>query len=146
MLGPGGRCWNLFILIPLTGGSERSDVIASLELTGGSWSGVLGLIVTGWLVGGFAEELFFRGYLIPTLQNLLGGGKWAAGLAALISILWFSLSHRYQGWMGVADAAISGLLFTTLFLWRGRLTAPIIAHGLFDMLVAASLFALYRTG
>jgi hypothetical protein len=31
-----------------------------------------------------------------------------------------------------------------LFLRRGRLTAPIIAHGLFDMLAVIGLFVLYR--
>lgn len=100
--GAGWGLLQLFALIPLTGGSQRSDVIASLELTGGSWSGALGLIVTGWLVGGFAEELFFRGYLILAVKNLLGDGKWATVLAVLASILGFAYAHRYQGWVGVA--------------------------------------------
>jgi hypothetical protein len=141
-----GSVWallELFALIPLTGGGQRSDVIASLNLTAGNWGGVLGVIVAGWLVGGFSEEVFFRGYLIQSVRNLLRGGKWAAGLAALVSIVWFALGHRYQGWAGVVDAGISGFSYAALFLWRGRLTTPILAHGLFDMLTIVGLFALY---
>ncbi|NWG34395.1 MAG: CPBP family intramembrane metalloprotease [Chloroflexi bacterium] len=141
-----GTVWallELFALIPLTGGGQRSDVIASLNLAAGNWGGALGLIVLGWLVGGLSEEPFFRGYLITSVRNLLGGGKWATALGALMSILWFALGHGYQGWMGVVDAGISGLLFTGLYLWRGRLTASIVAHGLFDMLIILGVFVRY---
>jgi len=141
-----GTVWallELFALIPLTGGGQRSDVIASLNLTAGNWGGVLGVIVAGWLVGGFSEELFFRGYFIQSARNLVGGGRCAAALGALMSILWFALGHGYQGWMGVVDAGMSGLLFTVLYLWRGRLTASIVAHGLFDMLIILGVFARY---
>lgn len=144
-----GTAWallELFVLIPLTGGGARSDVIASLGLTEGTWIGVLGVIIAGWLAGGLSEELFFRGYLIPSVRNLLGGGKWAATLAALISVFWFALGHAYQGWAGVVDVVISGLLYTALYLWRGRLTASIVAHGWFDMVIIVGVFVMYGAG
>lgn len=144
-----GTAWallELFAFIPLTGGGARSDVIASLGLTEGTWIGVLGVIIVGWFAGGLSEELFFRGYLIPSVRNLLGGGKWAAALAALISVFWFALGHSYQGWAGIVDVAVSGLLYTALYLWRGRLTASIVAHGWFDMVIIVGVFVMYGAG
>lgn len=132
------------ILLPLTGGAGREDVIASLRLMGtGCWN-ILAMIVVGWVSGGFCEELFFRGHLIHLTRTMLGGSRWAAAAALVISTVYFGYSHRYQGTTGMIDTGMAALVFGLLYLWRGRLIAPMVAHGLYDMLLILGMAVLYQ--
>ncbi len=72
------------------------------------------------LLSGFAEELFFRGAV---------QGAWGWPLATLL----FALLHvgpgaAFRSW--TVFAAVAGLLFAGLMLWRGNLLAPVVAHAL----------------
>jgi hypothetical protein len=141
-----GVIWPLLeflVLIPNTGGAARSDVVASRALIGDSPWGLLGVIIAGWIGGGFGEELFNRGHIIYTLRNLLGNKRWAIVVAVIISALYFGIGHLYQGWVGMVDTGAFGLIMALLYVWRGRLTAPIIAHGLNNMLLFIGLYFLY---
>ena len=141
--GVGWTLLELFLLIPLTGGAERSDVIASRALVGDSPWGLVGVIIIGWTVGGFSEELFYRGHVIYTLRNFLGNKTWAVGIGVIVSVVFFGLTHGYQGWIGILDVGLGGLIWALLYLWRGRLMAAIVGHGLFDMLVILGVYFLY---
>ncbi len=132
------------IMLPLTGGANREDVIAGLRLMGTGFWNVTGMILVGWLSGGFCEELFYRGYLIHMMRTMLGGSRWAAGVALVISMVYFGYSHRYQGTTGMIDTGIAALVFGLLYLRRGRLIAPMIAHGLYDMLLILGMNFLYQ--
>lgn len=131
------------LVIPNTGGAARSDVIASRALIGESLAGLAAAILLGWVIGGFTEELFYRGFLITTLRNLFGNGRWAIAVAVILSTLYFASGHAYQGWVGMLDTGIAALLWAGLYLWRGRLTAGILAHGLNDMLLLLGLYLWY---
>ena len=70
------------------------------------------------LLSGFSEELFFRG----ALQGALG---------FLAASLLFALLHTGSGpafRLWTAFAAVAGVSFGALMLWRGNLVAPIVAH------------------
>lgn len=70
------------------------------------------------LLSGFAEEFFFRG----AVQGAFG---------FLPASLLFALLHTGPGRpfrLWTAFAALAGLLFGALFLWRGNLLAPFTAH------------------
>ncbi|MHC9537955.1 MAG: CPBP family intramembrane glutamic endopeptidase [Vulcanimicrobiota bacterium] len=132
------------ILLPLTGGAGREDVIAGLRLMGtGCWN-ILAMIVVGWVSGGFCEELFFRGHLIHLTRTMLGGSRWAAAAALVISTVYFGYSHSYQGTTGMIDTGMAAIVFGLLYLWRGRLIAPMVAHGLYDMLLIVGMALLYQ--
>jgi len=52
-------------------------------------------------------------------------------LALIIVNVAFGLAHLYQGWNGVIQATVGGVLLGVLYLVTGRnLIAPIVAHGL----------------
>ena len=75
------------------------------------------------LLSGFAEELFFRGAV---------QGAWGP----LIATLLFALLHTGPGaamrlW-GVF-AVFAGAVFAGLMIWRGNLTAPVVAHALVNL-------------
>lgn len=76
------------------------------------------------VTGGFFAELLYRGLFI-TLVASMGLPLF---VAALLSILLFSLAHVYQGWWGAAHGALTGTLFTVLYLGTGSLWVPIVVH------------------
>lgn len=91
--------------------NELSELLGNLDQ-----AEVLGLA----LLSGFAEELFFRG----AVQSAWG---WVPA-TLLFALLHAGPGSTYRIWTGFA--ALAGLLFAWLMLWRGNLTAPIVAHAL----------------
>lgn len=107
---------------------------------GNSVGGLIGFIVLAW-TGATAEEIFFRGHLMTTLRNLLGNTSLGLFLTVAITVLLFALGHGYQGWAGMVDTGLyGGLTLSLLYLWRGRLTAPIIAHAMWNTVASIVLF------
>lgn len=78
------------------------------------------------LAAGVGEELFFRGLLQPTLG-------WVAASAL------FGLAHTggremlpFAAWAAIMGAALGGLAIVT-----SGLTAPVVAHGVYDVMALA---------
>lgn len=131
------------VIIPNTGGAARSDVAANVAQIGDSAWGVFGFVVLAW-TGAFSEELFFRGHFYTTLRNLLGGSNAALVVAVVATVVLFAAGHGYQGWAGVVDTGFyGGLTLTLLYIWRGRLTACIVAHALWNTLATVALYLWY---
>ena len=77
-----------------------------------------GTIVVLGLASGIAEELFFRGLLVPAF-------------GVIVSSIAFGGLHQLRGrvgWIWAGWAAVMGLLFGSLFLATGSLIGPIVAH------------------
>ncbi len=72
------------------------------------------------LLSGFAEELFFRG----AMQQAWG---WPVA-TLLFALLHVGPGAAFRSW--TLFAALAGLLFAGLMLWRGNLLAPVVAHAL----------------
>lgn len=76
------------------------------------------------LFTGFYEEVLARGFLLARCRRLLAG-SWGP---VLVSSLLFGLGHFYQGWLGVLQTAIIGIVFARLALHWGTLWPVILAH------------------
>ncbi|MCC5857692.1 MAG: CPBP family intramembrane metalloprotease [Ectothiorhodospiraceae bacterium] len=83
------------------------------------------VIALAMLFTGFYEEVLARGFLLSRCRRLMGG-VWGP---VLVSSLLFGLGHAYQGWAGVVQTALIGVVFARLALHWGRLWPLIIAHG-----------------
>ena len=86
--------------------------------------------VTGVLVIGiapFAEEFIFRRFLLGGLR-----AAWGAWPALLISAALFSALHADLGSM--IPFAVIGLIFGAAYLRSGSLTAPTLAHLVFNII------------
>jgi membrane protease YdiL (CAAX protease family) len=84
-------------------------------------------IVSSLIAGGIKEELQ-RAFILNRFRDHLGG-------ATLGLILWsiaFGAGHYLQGLQGALSAGLFGLLFGLLYLVRGSLVAPMVAHGVYD--------------
>ena len=93
------------------------------------------------IVGGFGEELVYRGFLFERLGKLLGSGPLAKTGIVLITSALFALAHLYdQGIPGVEQALFTGLVFGSIFAVTGRIWIPMIAHAVFDLTALAFIY------
>jgi uncharacterized protein len=106
--------------------SKFHDLTGNLKLTGL-------YILLAWIVAAFGEEMIYRGYLMNRVADLLNRTRTAWIVSLIVVHIVFGLAHRYQGWTGVFDEGLMGVLLATLYLSTGRnLAVPIVAHGVQD--------------
>ncbi len=99
----------------------------------GNLSALFGWLLVAWGIGGFAEELIFRGYLLNRMGRLLGQGPVAWTVAVVGQAVLFGLLHLYLGWGGAVVIGFNALFTGAFFLISKRNLWPlIIVHGLWD--------------
>ena len=77
------------------------------------------LSLTGLAVmSALCEEVIFRGWL----QNIIGF-TWASLIFGLLHV-----PPQRSHWPWTLSATVMGLIFGSLYIWRGSVTAPFIAH------------------
>src|SRR6185312_177589 len=86
-------------------------------------------IIAAWMIGGFYEELIFRGFIQTKLGEWVIKFKYSFWFTGLLTSMLFGLYHWQQGIFGMIPSFLAGLLWTWL-LWRykGNLWFPIISH------------------
>lgn len=102
----------------------------------------LGLFLGAVLIAGGIKEELQRAFILNRFRDHLGGVR--LGL-----ILWsvaFGAGHYLQGLQGSVAAGLFGLLFGLLYLIRGSLVAPIVAHALYDVLALLGYWFLRGQG
>jgi membrane protease YdiL (CAAX protease family) len=120
-------------------GIKEAD-LHDFDFIKGNFGGLLFIILMGWLVGGFYEELVFHGYLFSRLENWLKG-KWAIPLSVLISNLIFGAYHWQLGWEGVIHAFIAGLAYHLLMLrFQRNLWYAFFFHGFYDSIALTNIY------
>jgi uncharacterized protein len=98
-------------------------------------------VVAAWIVGGFYEEIVFRGFIHTTIQEWFKKFKFSFWLAGLLTSILFGLYHWQQGIFGIVPSFLGGLLWTFL-LWRykGNLWYPIISHAIYDTIALTMIY------
>jgi membrane protease YdiL (CAAX protease family) len=62
-------------------------------------------------------------------------------LIVLITSAWFAAVHYPdQGVPGVEQAAVTGIVFGTIFARTGRIWVPMVAHAAFDLTALAIIY------
>jgi membrane protease YdiL (CAAX protease family) len=101
----------------------------------------LGLfLLSGIVAGGIKEELQ-RAFIITRFRRHLGG----AWLGLVLWSLAFAAGHYLQGLQGVVIAGVLGLIFGVIYLARGSVIAPIVAHAVYDTVVLIGYWLFVRT-
>ncbi|MCC6347961.1 MAG: CPBP family intramembrane metalloprotease [Nitrospirales bacterium] len=95
-----------------------------------SEKGIAGFVLAFFLVitVALAEETIFRGYLILRFSAVTS----SPAAAVLLSAVFFSLGHGYEGTVNVITTGFMGVMLALIYLWRKSLTAPIVIHFLQD--------------
>jgi CAAX protease family protein len=98
-------------------------------------------IALSWTLAAFGEELFWRAYLMNRVADVGGRTPRAWILSLVVVNMVFGVAHGYQGWTGLIEEGISGLILGWMYLRTGKnLCVPIIAHGLGDTIDMVLLF------
>jgi membrane protease YdiL (CAAX protease family) len=105
--------------------------------SGSVWQVLLAIVLV--VVVAVAEETIFRGYLILRFTGALRSRAWAVVLSSVA----FAIGHGYEGNAAVVTVGLTGLVFALVYVWRGKLIAPVVMHLVLDLiaLVLAPLLA-----
>jgi len=102
---------------------------------------VLPAAIVAMLVAGFGEETVFRGFMFERLGKLFGDSRASTIFIVAFTSLLFGLSHYFsQGWVGVEQATITGLVFGTIFAATKNIWMVMIAHACFDLTALAMIY------
>ncbi|MBU1679577.1 MAG: CPBP family intramembrane metalloprotease, partial [Bacteroidetes bacterium] len=123
------------ILTPLIENIFQSKLdLSNLDGLKGDFVNYSIMLVIGWVVGGFLEEIVFRGYLIMRLKKYIGEAKFSLFLILLIVSIPFGTSHAYQGISGMISTGIFAFIFGLVFILKKyNIWLPILTHGFVNM-------------
>jgi membrane protease YdiL (CAAX protease family) len=98
-------------------------------------------IIAAWIIGGFYEEIAFRGFIQTTIEEWMAGSRNSFWPAGMITSILFGLYHWQQGIFGMIPSALGGL-FWTFLLWRYKrnLWYPIISHAVYDTIALTMIY------
>lgn len=98
------------------------------------------ILVMGWVVGGFYEEIVFHGFVFTRLEKIIPG-KYATLIGFLLISILFGLYHIQLGTEGVMNAFLAGAGYHALTLYYKRnLWYGIFCHAAFDTIVITLLY------
>ncbi|MCH2449034.1 MAG: CPBP family intramembrane metalloprotease [Gracilimonas sp.] len=131
------------VIIPNTGGAERTDIAQMVTMFDGTWLGTFSFIALGVIGGGITEEIYNRGYFITILKDIFKNPKTGTWIAAILSIAFFAAGHLPADALGWFDILVPTIAYTLLFLYTKRLTTSIIAHGIYNMTAIFLTYHIY---
>jgi membrane protease YdiL (CAAX protease family) len=94
---------------------------------------MLVLLLIGWALAAFGEEVVYRGYIQKLFGDLFGKSLWSVILSIWISSLVFGLAHLEQGWIGVVVTIFDAVIFSLLKRKSDdNLWVSIFTHGFYN--------------
>jgi len=94
---------------------------------------LMGMLAIGWVIGGFFEEFFFRGYMFNRINLSFSNkpiGKW---LGILLTSVSFSIAHSYQDITGIITTFYFALVLGFLYyFFKRNVWYLILVHGFYD--------------
>jgi len=117
------------------------DAYTEYDFIRNKLSNLIITILAGWIIGGFYEEIIFRGFIQTSIQQWFTRNKYSFWLAGFLTSSLFGLYHWQQGIFGVVATFLGGL-FWTFLLWRykGNLWYPIISHAIYDTIALTMIY------
>ncbi|UMQ41654.1 CPBP family intramembrane metalloprotease [Chryseobacterium sp. Y16C] len=97
-------------------------------------------IFAALIIGGFYEEVVFRGYIQNVLEKRIFKG-YDPLFSVLVTSLLFGLYHLQQDVFGIISAILGGLYWSILYKEYDNLWIVIFSHGIFDTI---TLILIYR--
>ena len=119
------------VVMPLLG---AHPVNQAYQFVVGNTAALPGIVLAVIFAAGFGEETLFRGFLFERLRALLGHGRVSAVLIVLLTTALFGIAHLpEQGWDGVKQATVVGLVIGSIFAATRQIWWVMIAHIAFDL-------------
>ena len=138
-------CFMQFIFFPILEYFvvfEDTDVELYNFIRENKWNYVF-ILVMGWVVGGFYEEIVFHGFIFSRLEKMIPG-KYATVISFIGTSIIFGAYHFQLGADGLINAFIVGAAYHALALYYKRnLWYSIICHGVYDTIVITLIYMNY---
>jgi membrane protease YdiL (CAAX protease family) len=126
------------LIMPLLHAPPTNATYHYLE---GNAAALPGVVLTILVWASVSEELVFRGYVFERMGRWLGSSSVSLVATVLISTALFASAHYPdQRWPGVQQAVLTGLVFGSVFAWRGDLAIVIVAHAAYDLLAVSLIY------
>jgi len=126
------------IVMPLVGHDAPNQQFHFLV---GNTAALIGVALLLLINSGFGEETLFRGFLFERLRKLFGNTRAATAAIVLLTSAFFGLAHYpEQGWMGVMQSSMTGIVFGTTFAITGRIWPVMWAHAAFNLMAIAIIY------
>jgi uncharacterized protein len=90
------------------------------------------------LTAGISEEFLYRGFVFMAFVRIIVNYAPPIAFAAILSSIWFSMAHFYQGRRGLITTFVVGLIFAGMRIWTGTLIPGMVAH--FGIDLVAGIF------
>lgn len=98
------------------------------------------MVIMGWLIGGFYEEIVFHGFIFTRLEKMFKG-KYSTHISFAITVVIFGVYHIQLGASGLINALVVGAVYLALFLYFKRnLWYSIICHGFYNTMVMTLIY------
>ena len=98
------------------------------------------MIIMGWLIGGFYEEIVFHGFIFTRLEKMFKG-EYSTYISFVITSAIFGVYHIQLGASGIINALVVGAVYLTLFLYFKRnLWYSIFCHGFYNTMVMTLIY------
>ena len=133
---------SLIVIEPLLARLTGAPVdISAFDGVRGNFQAFLMLLAIGWIVGGFLEELTFRGFVVSRICWLLGSSPASAWVGVTIAAVVFGLAHAYQGISGMIVTGLTGFILGAIYVaFRFNLWYAMLSHGFMN---TAGILAIY---
>jgi membrane protease YdiL (CAAX protease family) len=84
---------------------------------------------------GVSEEFIYRGFVFMAFLRMAVNYGSPNGIAAVLSSVWFSLAHLYQGRRGIITTFVVGMVFALVRIWAASLIPAVVAHAGMDLTI-----------
>ncbi|UCE25761.1 MAG: CPBP family intramembrane metalloprotease [Candidatus Zixiibacteriota bacterium] len=119
---------------------DKIDLSEFSQLEGSLPNYVL-FILLGWILGGFCEEIIYRGYVLKRLAVIFGNTNKAWLLSAIIASIVFGFAHGYQGPSGIIATGMIALLFGIIFIFnKNNLMVLVLTHGIYNTIAITLIY------
>lgn len=123
-----------YVLEPLVNRiSGHAPDLSTFDNIKGNAVDTLVLLALAWIVGGFFEESYFRGYTLNRINLTLNNRTYARWTGAIMTSLAFALAHSYQGVGGIVVTFYFSIIMSILYYsLSGNVWYAILIHGFYD--------------
>jgi len=126
------------IVMPLLGAPPVNDDFHRLIWNTAALPGTIFAVVVS---AGFGEELVWRGFLFERSARKFGRGIGATIATVIVTAVLFGAAHyQYQGWTGVQQAAIMGVVYGSLYAKTRNLWLVVVLHAVFDIAAVLMIY------
>jgi hypothetical protein len=104
--------------------------ISGVEHVKGNLTNLFIMLGVGWIIGGFLEEILFRGFLLNRLSNVFKSRAMGDAIAIIITCGSFGYSHLYQGLGGMISTGLISAIIAIIYIFSNRnIWYAILTHG-----------------